>query len=99
MLELAPTARPENRTEWPCARRRLTQNFDQIGNRVARFYLADSDAGELARNWAKAKDDDAVGAANALAVGEEIRKGELEFESLTQRRGGVRRCFSGRQAP
>ena len=99
LLELAPAAGPEDRAKRPCARRRFTQNFDQIGNRVARLYLADSNAGELARNWAKAKDDDAVGSADALAVGEKVRKGKLEFDALTQRRREVRRCFFGRQAP
>jgi hypothetical protein len=83
MLQLTAAARAKDRAKRLCARCRFTPDFDQFGNRVARLYLGNSNVRELARKRSKAKDDDAGGATNALAVGEKIREGELEFDALT----------------
>ena len=99
MLDLAAAARSEDGAERRARARRFAQNLEQFGDRVSLLYLGDANARELAGKRAEAKDDDAVGAANALAVSEQIGERELEFDALAKRRDGVRRCVSGRQAP
>ncbi len=99
MLQLASAARPEDRTERLCALRRREDDLDAIGDGIARFDLDDAYAGALSGERTEAEDDDAAGAADALAVSEEIGERKLEFGALAGRLVVVTRCYAARRVP
>ena len=87
VLQLTPAAGSKDRAKRTRARPAIRESISiDFGNRVALFYFDDSDARALVWKRTKAKDDEAAGAADALTVGEEIGKRELEFDALAQRR-------------
>jgi hypothetical protein len=79
VLELASTARSEDRAERPRSLARLDQQLEHLGDRVALLDRLDANASPLAGEWAKTKNDDAGRSADALPVCQNISKFDLEF--------------------
>ena len=99
MLQLTSSAASENRTEGLSALRRFDEHFDTLGHGVPLLHLGDPHACSFAGKRPEAKNDDTLGAADALAVGEDIGERELEFGAFFERRVFVRRSAAARQAP
>jgi hypothetical protein len=99
MLQLAPAAASKDRAEGERAHRRVTEQFEQIGDGVSLFHLANPDAGTFLRKRTEAKDCHSIGAPNCLAVGQKVGEFKLEFGAPPERRVTVRRCVAARQVP
>jgi hypothetical protein len=81
VLELASATCSEDRAERARSLGRLNQQFEHLADRVALFDRLDANARPLAGEWAKTKNDDAGGSADALPVCQNIREFDLEFSA------------------
>jgi hypothetical protein len=95
MLELTAPAGSEDRAEREHSLGRLDQQLEDFGDRVALFDRLDANAGPLAGQRSKAKNNDAGRSTDTLPVGQNIRKFDLEFGAGPQ----ARRYVAARQAP
>ena len=98
MLKLTSPAGSEDRAERTRSLGRLDQQLEHLRDRVPLLDRVDANARPLAGQRSKAENDDAGRSADTLAVGQNIRKFDLEFGAGPQARS-FRRCVAARQAP
>jgi hypothetical protein len=85
MLKLTSPAGSEDRAERTRSLGRLDQQLEHFGDRIPLLDRLDAHARPLPGQRSKAKNDDAGRSADALPVGQNIRKFDLEFGAGPQR--------------